>query len=464
MYEAITGIPALAGRMDEIESQISAIHAAAGSRALTPAQRAQWDALDAEHEYRAKEIRAERLRESRAKYGSVQVSLKGSPNDIDLVRASRGTIRDGVLRALDSREARHIDESGRASVERLIETHTEDVDGTKIGRHILATGRPEYLAAFMRATADPQNPAHTPEEFAAIREVRALSINTPGSGGYAVPAVLDPTIIMTSQGNPNSIYSLARVETITTDKWVGLSSAGASWSFKAEAAEATDNSPTIAQPEVITHRADGFIPFSIEAEMDWASFAVSMSELIREGYTELLAQKLTTGTATDEPDGLIAQLDASTSPAPLVVTTAGALGAGDIYDLWKALSPRFRANSSWMASTDVENTIRQLGTTDPNFTTNLTQAGIPALFNRPFAENEYMADMPVGTAAAPLLVAGDFKGYLVAQRAGMTVESVPHLMGANRRPTGQRGFFAWARVGAGVVNPNALRILVNKTS
>lgn len=41
----------------------------------------------------------------------------------------------------------------------------------------------------------------------------------------------------------------------------------------------------------------------------------------------------------------------------------------------------------------------------------------------------------------------------------MQVELAPLLMGANRRPTGERGLFAYWRTGAGVVVQNAFRYL-----
>ncbi len=473
-HEHIPSLTALEARnrISEIARKMQALHGEATGQALDEQQEKRFNDLDDELSFRQVELsrleRSERLTRSRAANpGVLKVGNNESLNDIDLRHASRQTVRDGVMRVLDSRDARHLDGDARGHVERLVESRTDDIDGDRLGRHILATSRPEYLSAFMRAAADPYAPAHTAEETAAIREVRALAIGGPGTGGFAVPAILDPTIVLTAQGSPNSIYNLARVETITTDRWTGISSAGMSWQFHAEAAEAADNAPTIAQPEIIARRADGFIPFSVEVEMDWVNFARSMGDLIAEGYNELLAQKLTVGTnGSGEPDGLIAQLVASTSPAPLVVTTAGVLGANSIYSLWKSLPARFRAapGCAFMSSTDVENTIRQLGTTDPNFTVDLTQGGIPTLFSRAFVENEYMPDMPTGTNAGAILAVGDFKGYLVAQRAGMQIETVPHLFGSNRRPTGQRGLFAWSRIGAGVINSNAFRLLVNKTS
>jgi hypothetical protein len=62
-------------------------------------------------------------------------------------------------------------------------------------------------------------------------------------------------------------------------------------------------------------------------------------------------------------------------------------------------------------------------------------------------------------------IVGDFHGFLVAQRAGMSIEFVPMLFDVtNNRPTGQRGWFAYARVGSDVIDPTAFQLLQNKTS
>jgi predicted phage gp36 major capsid-like protein len=44
----------------------------------------------------------------------------------------------------------------------------------------------------------------------------------------------------------------------------------------------------------------------------------------------------------------------------------------------------------------------------------------------------------------------------------MSIEQVPLLVGASRRPTGQRGIFAWARHGADSINDLGFRILQNQ--
>lgn len=462
-------------RVDAILTEMESLDGAAGGHDLNGSLQTRWTELDSELEYRTQELRtlerSDRLRESREKYRTVQVSagLSGRtaiPDDI--TRASGAHVRDAAMALMDDRSARHVDPSAKAGFSDLIEKRTNDVDGDKIARHALATSRPEYRSAFQKI-ATSSVPVFSPEEVRAIEEVRSMSL-TAGNGGYAVPVLLDPTIILTGvYGSPNDILSLSRVETITTDKWTGVASAGVTWRWGAEVSEVTDNSSAITQPQITARKADGFVPFSVEVGADWPSFAADMSVMLTEGYRELLVEALTTGTnGSNQPDGLISSLDALTSPANLVVTTAGTLGTADLYDMFDALPVRFRhqAATSWISSTDVQNTIRQLGTSDPNFSVDITAGSVPSFFGQKYVVNDYMQDMPSGTGNQPLLAVGDLKaGYLVAQRAGMTVEYVPHLFAtANNRPSGQRGFYAFARVGAGVVNPQAFRLLVNKPS
>jgi hypothetical protein len=64
------------------------------------------------------------------------------------------------------------------------------------------------------------------------------------------------------------------------------------------------------------------------------------------------------------------------------------------------------------------------------------------------------------TTGSRIAVLGDFHaGYVIADGIGLTVELVPHLLGSNRRPTGQCGLYASWRTGGKVVVLNALRYL-----
>lgn len=471
--------------LDEMRARISSIneerrrlHDEAGDDPLDEAQAQVWEEMQEEEarltpliqQEEARLARQRRVDESRARWRSQRVTIKTDPFDMDVRTLTPMATLSRARQVLAEDEgAEHLRADQKEQVTRLLRNAGENVDGHLLGQMLLATERPAYRSAFQKYITDP-TPSFEASERKAIDEVRqikrALSVGTDGSGGYAVPILIDPTVIMTAQGSSNDILRLARVETITNDVWRGVASAGVSWSFKAEATEANDNSPTITQPEITARRADGFIPYSIEIGMDWPGFAETMSRMLAEGYDELLAEKLTTGTnGSNEPDGLISSL-AAVAASKREVATAGTVAPADIYDLWDALPQRFRRspNVAWMSSTNVQNSVRQFGTLDPNFSVNITEEAIGRLFGRQYPINDYMADDPTGTGTQALLVVGDFSHYVVAQRAGMTVEMIPHLLGSNRRPNGTRGMFAWARVGGGVVAANAFRLLTNRSA
>ena len=58
---------------------------------------------------------------------------------------------------------------------------------------------------------------------------------------------------------------------MVTNVFKPVTSAGISWSFDAEAAAVSDDSPTLGQPSVTVFMARGFVPFSIEVEQDYAA-------------------------------------------------------------------------------------------------------------------------------------------------------------------------------------------------
>ena len=58
-----------------------------------------------------------------------------------------------------------------------------------------------------------------------------------------------------------------------------------------------------------------------------------------------------------------------------------------------------------------------------------------------------------------ILMHGDFTEFVIVDRIDTTLELIPNLVGANRRPTGQRGALLWFRTGSDSVVDNAFRLL-----
>ena len=104
--------------------------------------------------------------------------------------------------------------------------------------------------------------------------------------------------------------------TITTDAWKGVSSAGVSWSYDAEASAVSDDSPTLSQPTIPVYAARGFIPYSIEVGQDYPGFADEMAMLLSQGFVDLVAKQSAQGSGSSSPTGIFtAMTNATTNPA-----------------------------------------------------------------------------------------------------------------------------------------------------
>lgn len=468
----MSALATLRARLDEIETERREIHEAAGEGALNDEQQARWDALDTEAteveariaEEEEKEARAQRVAESRAKWGSLHVETKPEAVDLGNVRAlSPVAARDQAMRTLDDREStRHMSDDQKAKVERLLRTRTDDLDGSLIARRLIVSESDAYRSAFMKAMTSP-TPAFTPEEARAVNEMRAMSIGTDTAGGFGVPVLIDPTIILTAQGSLNPFRRIARQVTITTDAWKGVSSAGVSWSYDSEASAVSDDSPSLAQPSVTVHTARGFIPYSIEVGQDYPSFAEEMGQLLAEGYDELQAEKFAIGSGSGEPFGILTALDANTN-VEVVTTTDGSFSGADINKVWAALPDRYKSNATWVMSHAVGNDVATFGNgNNLSFLTVDLTGEVETLRRRPVEYSSYFPGSLSTTGAANILVVGDFRNFLIVDRAGMSVELVPHLFDTtNNRPTGQRGWFAWARNGSDSINDLGFRLLQNQ--
>jgi HK97 family phage major capsid protein len=357
--------------------------------------------------------------------------------------------------------AKHEDTQGH--LERMLgDGEDGDRDGKKVAEYLLATGSPEYKQAFTRAIS---GQPLTERQNGIL--YRAMSL-TAASGGYAVPFVLDPTLIPTSNGAVNPYRAISNVSQINVDEWRGVTSGGVTAAFQAEAAEVADASPTLAQPTVSTEMGRAFIPFSIEIGMDWSGFASDMARDIQDGKDVLEATKFAVGSGTNEPFGVITGSSASVYTA----SNTNSLVIADIYGVHDAMPARWRGRSVWVMNNATLSRIRQLDTAGGSaMLTSTLQARSAAnignftdaranvdIFGKPV----YEASGQSGTFTTGQLIAvlGDFSYFKIIDRIGLTVETIPHLFAtANNLPSGQRGLFAYWRTGSKILSASAFRVL-----
>jgi HK97 family phage major capsid protein len=253
--------------------------------------------------------------------------------------AAPAQTRDAARRTLDDVHTRSgVPDDALERAEQLLNTpdpRSRQVASDWVG----TTGSPDYEQAFLKLMADPDR-GHllwTEREAAAFRDtelVRAMSLSDT-AGGFMVPFQLDPSIMLTSAGSIDPVRQIARVVTATGDVRNGVSSAGASAEWLAEATEAADGSPTIAQPTVPVHKFDCFIPYSFEVGMDGANFLEEIGVVMRDAVDSLQAAAFATGTGSGQPTGIVTALTGTGSVVNSATTDTFA--RADVFALQNAL-------------------------------------------------------------------------------------------------------------------------------
>jgi HK97 family phage major capsid protein len=363
-------------------------------------------------------------------------------------------LNDGARKIADSAQyAPTVDpKAAQAAVHKILE-EAETEDRKVIARRIIATGSPAYRAAF-NAFLRKLNP-----NALSRLELEALTLGSDPDGGYMIPFALDPTIILISDGAINPLRTIARVERITGKKWQGVKSTGIIVTRHPENFESTDDSPDLTQPELETSRVQAWIPFSRELEASVnvpAAVAPLLADAkdMEEADEFINGDGVTAGGVTN-PSGLIATLAAGS-----FVPTVGAASFGpeDVYAIKNQTPPRWRARGRYLGEGSIYDLVRQFDTSGgSNMWVQLADANPGRLIGYPGEEISTM-DGDLSTGSHPLIF-GDFKQFLIVDRLGMAVDVIPHVFGANGRPTGQRGVFAlWAN-GCGILADEAFRCL-----
>jgi HK97 family phage major capsid protein len=346
----------------------------------------------------------------------------------------------------------HVRQAATSIVEQFDDKHSA------LARQVLATSSPAYLRAWSKMAGNRENTLSDVERRA-LDHVRAMSL-TDANGGYLVPFQLDPTVIITANGSQNDIRSFARQVVATGDAWHGVTSGAVSWSWDAEATEVSDDSTTFGQPTIPVHKAQGFVPISIEAIEDSANATAEVAKLLAFGKDDLEAAAFISGTGSGQPKGIVTAL--AGTGAVMSTVTPETFSLADVHNLRSALPARHRKNGAWLANDLIYSRIRQFDTGGGGGLWEYLKEDRPdRLLGKPVGEAEAMdgAINVAATEANYALLFGNFEQYVIADRVGMSVEFIPHLFGANRRPTGQRGWYAYYRVGADVVDTGAFKVL-----
>lgn len=478
-------------RIEEVRQRMAALKVSLAAYESNPnptdedntrgaAELTEWDALEAElAPLAAREAKFEVIRNATVEVVSgdgnsvnrdVQVKARTADDVFDLTRTQFWGMSDDEVstelrgRALKAVElVRNTSDDVREQVTKLIEgerrpSRDEETKFRGYAEHVLRTGSETYETAFTKFLKDPYGIGLNEAERA------AMSL-TSANGGYLLPFVLDPTIILTNAGVENPFRQLCRVITSPQNVWHGVSSAGVTAEWLAEATEAADASPTFAQPTITCYKAAAYLQASFELLED-GNLESEIGFLLADAKDRHESAAFATGNGTTAPKGIVTALQAVT--ASRVAGSSGAAGAadfvlGDVYAIDNAMSPRHRPNAAWLAEKSIYNRIRRFGEgTSANNSTFWVDlgGGRPAeLIGYPAHQSSAMDSTIVSGSNDDILILGNFSQYYIVDRVGMSLAYNPLVIGSSFRPTGSVGWFAHWRVGGDTVNADAFRML-----
>lgn len=418
------------------------------------AAQADVDELQAVDDARSAQPRASKRRNDRRTADDpYDIEIRTAPRTAETMR----DISDRAFKALD--QERSLTDDQKEHVDSLLRSTSVNKGGA-LARHLIGTGRPEYRSAFGKLMR--MDMTHLTEgEFAALEEVRAINITTDGEGGYLMPFTLDPSIVLVNDGRTNPMRQLATVRTVATDNWQGVNTTGVTASWDAEGTEVSDDTPTFTQPSIPVRIARVFVEYTMEAEDDFAGLATDVTGLIGDGFDELEATGFATGTGTGtQPEGIVTGLLAVAGNASRVQTAGiNNYTLADLDALSDAVPDRFDANGVFLMHRSIVTATRNLGDATGDPVTHLSSGGPMQLRSRDVYKYSAL-DSTVATGNE-IAVCGDIGAcYRINDRLGITVERIQAMFAtANNLPNGRRGWYARKRVGAGVVNGNAARVL-----
>jgi HK97 family phage major capsid protein len=316
---------------------------------------------------------------------------------------------------------------------------------SKVAQHILQTGSQEYIENFAKYLADPIVESNR----------TALSLTPSAQGGFMLPFILDPTIILTNASSANPWRRISNIKQTTSNTWNGVNSAGVTAGWLAEATVVPDATPAVGNIVVTPQKAAAWVFGSYEVLED-TDFGQQLPGLLADAKDRLEEIAFATGNGSTQPQGVV---NGATTVVLTGTTTVIALA--DVYAVQAALPARFRnsPNAAWVANVAIINAFRQLDTAGgASFWTNLGKGQPETLLGAPIYESTTMSATKASNSLEAIF--GDFGQYIIVDRVGVSMIYEPMVKATGSSlPSGQAGWFMFWRVGANLSTVNGFRVM-----
>lgn len=282
-----------------------------------------------------------------------------------------------------------------------------------------AEAEERYARAFgemLRHGVSDLDPADRRALMTGFVDKRALGSGVPAAGGYTVPATFRDKLIEQLK-TFGGMLQVAEVLTTTTGanfSWPTNDDTNNKGAILAENTQVTEQDVVLGTASIDAYKyTSKMVRVSVELLQD-SAFDVDtwLSGKLSERIGRILNEHFTTGTGTNQPDGLVTGTPVGKVGAAGQVTT---IVYDDLIDLIDSIDPAYQGNAQFMLSQSSRKAIRKLkdNTGQPLWQPSV-QAGMPdQLLGYRYVVNQ---DMPVPAASAKSILYGDFKqAYLIRQ-------------------------------------------------
>lgn len=359
---------------------------------------------------------------------------------------------DGRISAIEA----HVDELARAGATGLLNS------GAGTNRQ----DDPEYSALFAsyfrRGTSeDDLRTAQGNGDRARI--LASMTSGTPADGGYLAPTEWDRRI-QQKQMLTSPMRRLAQVRTTTvgaystvwnSDAW------GSGW--VGETAERPQTSNPTLSSIVFGHGEIYAMPAVSQRLLDDAQFNMEqwLADSVDREFGKQEGIAFISGNGTNKPFGLLQYVTggAAATQHPggtLGITVSGSAGAVTVDQLIQIaydLGAPYRQNATWLMNSQTAAQIAKLKDGEGNLIWRESFiVGQPAtLLGRPVEIDENMPDIAAGST--PIAFGDFYSGYVINDRIGTRILRDPYT----NKPFVM--FYVTKRVGGGVLDPNAIRLM-----
>lgn len=305
-------------------------------------------------------------------------------------------------------------------------------DGSACGVETRDGDQPDYRNVFARVICGEDPSDLNPEERAVLQrgfDTRAQVGSSNSAGGYTVPTELYGEIIKTMklwgplydenvctvmQTPGGGEIALPTVDDTTNE--AGAHTEGAALTDDG-GADVSFGQKTLGAYSFDTE----FIKWSFELDADSIfSMEALLGSLLGERMGRIANRRLTTGTGSNQPNGIV-----TAAGAGVTSVATSAITFDEIIDLEHSVDPayRFSPKCAYMFNDATLKAVRKLKDGDGNYLwqNGNVKDGVPSMFNgRPYHINQHMADLGAGNA---VMLFGDFGKYFV-RKVGSPVVAV----------------------------------------